>query len=100
MEADGLLQILKRLHEETEGKVYIKTIVSDDVTTMKSLIRHQSSLAKKGRLPTEIPESTWLVDSSHRVKVVAGKIYSLAKSLKRQSACTNLDAMRFKVNFG
>ena len=60
MEADGLLEILKRLHKEYEGKVYMESIVSDDDTTMKAIIRHQSSIANKGRLPTEIPEPTWL----------------------------------------
>ena len=100
MEAEGLLQILMRLNDKHEGKVHIKAVVSDDDTTMKSVIRHESSVAKKGRLPADIPEPIWLADPGHRIKVVAGKIYALANSNKSQSTCTNLDATRFKMNFG
>ena len=100
MEADGLLQILTRLHEKHDGKVHIKAVVSDDDTTMKAVVRHESSVAKKGRLPAEIPEPKWLADPGHRIKVVAGKMYALANANKSQSTCTNLDATRFKMNFG
>ena len=45
-------------------------------------------------------EPEWLADPSHRTKVVAKSMYQLAISPNKLSACTKLDAMRFKKYFG
>ena len=79
MEASGLLNILCKLQKKYEGNVYVKAVVADDDSTMRAVVRHRdTAVTKKGRLPEVIPETSWLVDPSHRTKVVAGKVYALA----------------------
>ena len=100
MEADAALQLIKKIFREYAGRIYVKVIVSDDDSTMKAILKHEGPTSKKGKLPLEIPEPTWLADPSHRVKVVASKIYALAALPQSQSTCLKVDAVKFKMNFG
>jgi len=73
-------------------KVILMAIVADDDSSMRALLRHPDN-NPKGKLPLEIPEPEWLTDPSHRTKVVAKPFYALASLPKKQSTCTNIDAM-------
>ena len=78
MEAEALLKMLIDLHDKHGAEMFVKNIVIDDDSSTKALVRHNSKVAKKGRLPSFIPEPNWLADPSNRIKVVARKIYALA----------------------
>ena len=73
--------------------------MADDDSSMRSLLKHQTS-NPKGRLPEDMPVPDWLADPSHRTKVVAKPIYFLASLSKNISSCTKVDAIRFKKYFG
>ena len=75
----------------------IDIIVSDDDSTMRSVLKHPS----KGKLHTDIPEPSFLADPSHRVKVVAKHIFSIVKeSRDLRCGCTKADALRLKKDWG
>ena len=54
-----------------------KSIVSDDDSTMRALLKHPGN-HKREKLNPEIPEPSWLADPSHRTKVVTKYIFDLA----------------------
>ena len=76
MEASAILKVV-------EDALYnsffiIDIIVSDDDSTMRSVLKHPSKGARgqvlkssKGNLHEDIPDPSFLADPSHRVKVVA-----------------------------
>ena len=78
MEADGALKLIIDLNDKTDAKVNIEYIAADDDSTMRALLRHQSTTSTKGKLPTNIPEPSFLADPSHRTKVGAKPIYILS----------------------
>lgn len=100
MEADTALEFVTHLHKCFDGKIYIKYIVADDDSTMRSLLKHHTEEQKSGKLEREVIEPKWLADPSHRTKVVAKPIYALANAPKAKSLVTKLDAMRVKKYYG
>ena len=96
MEADTALQIVHSLHGDSKGDVYIHSIVADDDSTMRSLLKYKSEEHKKGQLKEGVPEPEWLADPTHRTKCVAKPIYGLASANKATSLVTKLDAMQLK----
>ena len=62
----------------------IDVIVSDDDSTIRAVLKHPSKGAQgqvlkssKGKLHTEIPNASFLVDRSHCVKLIAKHILSI-----------------------
>ena len=62
----------------------IDIIVSNNDSMMPAVLKHPSKGARaqvlkssKGKLHTEIPKPSFLVDPSHRVKVVTKHIFSI-----------------------
>ena len=80
-------------------KVVLKSIVVDYDISMRVLSIHSDN-NPKGKVTLEMPEPEWLVDPSHRTKVVAKPFYLLASLPKSQITCTNFDAMRLKRYLG
>ena len=78
MEADSCLQLTEEIYEKWGGKVYVSHIVSDDDSTMKALLKHNTPLTKKGKLRADVPQPEWLADPTHRCKVLSKGIYALA----------------------
>ena len=70
MEAELALDLVTEMHTVSQGRVFIHTIVSDDDSTMRSLLKHKK-INSKGKLPEAIPEPIFMADPSHRVKVMA-----------------------------
>ena len=70
METELALGLATELHSLSRGRVFLHTIVSDDDSTMRSLLKHKK-VDLKGKLPEDIPEPIFLADPSHRVKVMA-----------------------------
>ena len=95
MEVDAALHLYKELYQSSNQNLYLKTIVADDNSSMRSLLKHRS-IHPKGILPEDIQVLDWLADPSHRTKVVAKSIYLLASLSKNVRSCTKVDALRFK----
>ena len=99
MEPDAALSLYESMFYDSQKKIALRSIVSDDDSTMKALLKHPSN-HKRGKLNPEIPEPSWLADPSHRTKVVAKYIFALAMLPKSKSTCTKIDAIRVKKYFG
>ena len=54
MEADAALHLYKELYQKSSKNLYLKAIVADDDTSMRSLSKHQS-MYPKGRLLEDMP---------------------------------------------
>lgn len=100
MEADTALEMVCKIHKFFGGSVYIKEIVADDDSTMRSLLKHKSKENKDGNLPKDIHEPKWLANLTHHCKVVAKEIYTLAKQAKALSLVMKLEAIRIKKYYG
>ena len=101
MESDGLLLLIKKLKERTNGEVYLDYIVTDDDTKMKKYITHAQYKERGwknhgGSLPSDIPEPNWFADPTHRAKCVAGAFFEMTKGAKTDIRATKLDALRMK----
>ena len=99
MEADAALTIYEELYYESQKKIALQCIVSDDDSSMRALLKHSTNHSK-GKLKAEIPEPEWLADPSHRTKVVAKPFFALANAPKSHSVCTKVDAIRVKKCYG
>ena len=66
---------------------------------MRSILKHKTPTSRKGKLPADIPEPSWLADPGHRTKVVTKPIFLLAKKGKKKTKCTRVDALCFKKYF-
>ena len=65
MESDAALNLYESLFYDSKKKIVLKSIVSDDDSTMRALLKHPKN-HKRGKLNPEIPEPSWLADPSHR----------------------------------
>ena len=82
----------------------IDIIVSDNDRTMRAVLKHPSKGARgqvlkssKGKFHEDIPEPSFLADSSHRVKVVAKHIFSIVNKIRDlRCGCTKADALWLK----
>ena len=99
MESDAALSMVKKLHTDSQGKVYVRALVTDDDASLRAIVAHPTTRGK-GRLPTTIPAPEFLADPSHRTRVVARAIFALAALNQDISECKKLDALRFKRYFG
>ena len=89
--------ILKIVEDAFYNKSFIvDVIVSDDVSTMRAALKHPSigvrgqvMKASKGKLDEEIPEPSFLADTSHCVKVVAKHILYIVNGSKAQRCGSN-----------
>ena len=79
MEADEALTIYEELYYESQKKIALQYIVSDDDYSMRALLKHGIN-HPKGKLKPEILEPEWLADPSHRTKIVAKPIFALANA--------------------
>ena len=86
----------------------IDVIVSDDDSTMRSVLKHPSIGVRgqvlktsKGKLDVQIPEHSFLADPSDRIRVVAKQIFYIVNDSKAQRCgCTRADALRLKKDWG
>ena len=93
MEAAVALELCIQLHDG-DYEVFLEKIVSDDNSTMRAHFRHESNGSK---LPDHIPETEFLADPSHRIKVMAKPLFKLAKiESKNPDKCKKIDVLRLK----
>ena len=96
MEATAALDLILELHELGVG---VEFIVSDDDSTMRAHLSH-IGVHKKGMLPLDVHQPTFLCDPSHRVKVMVKEVFKLALKSKAKSECEKIDALRLKKYIG
>ena len=98
MESDAALSLYKAIFCDSKNIIALRSIVSDDDSTMRALLKHPGN-HKRGKLNPEIPDPSWLADPSHRTKAVAKYIFALAALPKRKTICTKIDAYRVEKCF-
>ena len=101
--------ILKMVEDALYNRFFIvDVIVSDDDSTIRSGLKHPSIGVRgqvlkksKGKLDEEIPEPSFLAYPSHRMKVVAKRIFSIVNESRAQRCgCTKADAFRINTYWG
>ena len=76
MEVSLALDLTADLFNKTNGRIYLEKIVSDDDSTMRSLLKH-NTLHDKGKLLLNIPQPLFLADPSHCIKVISKPIFKI-----------------------
>ena len=101
--------ILKMVEDTLYNHLFIiDVIVSDDDSTMQAVLKHPYIGARglvlnssKGKIDEKIPDPSFLEDPSHRVKVLAKHIFSMAsESEVQRCGCTKSYALRRKKDWG
>ena len=62
MDAGLVFDLVIKIHEMFKGLVYIKEIITDDDSTMRS---HLKDIINRGKLPNSITQPIFLADPSH-----------------------------------
>ena len=75
IEADVALKLYKDIYSKYDKKIHLKGVVADHDSSMRALLKHICNKSN-GRLPEGMNEPDWLVDPSHRTKVVANQYIS------------------------
>ena len=83
MESDAALPLYESMFYDSKKKIASRSIVSDDDSTMRALLKHPSNHR-----------------SSHRTKVIAKYIFALETLPKSKSTGTKIDTVRVKKYFG
>ena len=81
MEAKMALDLTVDLHAKFNGRIHLGKIVSDDDSTMRSLLKHKA-VHPKGKLPCDVPQPVFLADPSHRIKVMAKPFFKMVVKSK------------------
>jgi hypothetical protein len=95
MEAEGLVQLLKRAPEKFS--VSICGIISDDDSSGRAKAKH---VCKGGKLPIAVEEPRFMADPSHRKRVFARSIYNLASTPVKVSKVNKGLAAHLKYCYG
>ena len=94
--------ILKMVEDALQNRFFIiDVIVSNNDSTMCAVIKHppkgalgQILKSSKVKLDEEIPDPSFLVDPSHRVKVLAKHIFYIVNESRAQRCrCTKADSL-------
>ena len=99
MEAQNALHLTIKMYKDSKSKIFVENIVADDDSSLRALLKHCTPTSKKGKLPIEIPEPTFLADPGHRTKTVSKPIFALVKNKNKKRRCCRVDALRFKKYF-
>ena len=97
MEGDLCLDLLNLINSETDEKVFVSHLVTDDDTTLRANCANEN---KGGKLPNNIKQPHFLADPSHRIKVMAKPIFAMVTNNKDQSKLKMIDALRIKKYIG
>ena len=106
MEASDILKMVEDSFYNRLFLIYV--IVKDDDSTMRDVlnnpsigVRSQVLKSSKRKIDEEITEPSFLVDTSHHVKVVSKHIFSIINESRAQRCgCTKSDAFRNKKYLG
>ena len=70
MEATSALEMVTVIFTEHNGHIFVFAVVSDDDSTMRAKVSHESSNIH-GKLPLHIPQPIFKADPGHRIKSVS-----------------------------
>ena len=99
MESEVALNLTHSVFRESDGRVFVKHIVSDDDSSMRAHLQHQSS-CKKGKLDEDVPEPNFFADPSHRIKVMSAPIFKMVTKIKDATKCKQVDVLPIKNTQG
>ena len=74
--------------KKVNGNVYLKKLVSDDDSTMRSLLQHKT-VHDKDQLQEDIPQPIFLCDPSHIIKIMAKPIFKMVSKTKDPAKMQN-----------
>ena len=99
MESGLALDLISDIHLKSVENIYVKEMVSDDDSTMRS---HLKKAINGDKLNNTIPEPLFLADPSHRNKCMSKPIFKMVASppVKNPACCKNIDACRIKKYSG
>ena len=86
MEAKVTLILSPIIFSESNGSLYIESLVSDDDSNMRSVLTHKT-LNGKGKLSKEISVIIFLTDPTHCIKVMTKPVYSKVTNKKDPTNC-------------
>lgn len=95
MEANVALELSIKIFADSNGRLYIEELVSDNDSTMRSILTHKA-LNEKGQSPEEIPAISFLTEPIHRIKVMTKPVYSKVTDTKDPGKCKKHDANGLK----
>ena len=106
MEASAILNMVEEVFYNSFFIIYV--IISDDDRKIQAVInnpykgsRGQVLKSTKGKFDEEIPEPSFLADTSHLVNFVAKHIFSIVRKIRdKRCGCTKADAIRLKKDWG
>ena len=75
MEATAALEMVTGIHTEHGGHIFVEGIISDDDSTMRAKVSHETSNVH-GKLPSHIPAPIFKADPGHRIKSMS-KLFSI-----------------------
>ena len=78
MEASLALDLIMDMFNKMNGKVYIEKLVSDDNSTMRSLLQ-QKTVHDKGQLLEATPQPFFVCDLSQRIKVMSKPVFKMVR---------------------
>ena len=99
MEAKAALEMVTAIFTEHNGRIFVFAVVSDDDSTMRAKVSHESSNIH-GKLPLHIPQPIFKPDPGHRIKSMSKPFFEFAKAAKAISTIEMGDAMQYRMYIG
>ena len=93
MEAGVALEMVTNMYNDSDNRLYIEFLVSDNDSSMRSHLRH---IENGGKLPANVPEPTFLADPSHRIRTMCSPIYKMITNTKDPRKCKKIDFYELK----
>ena len=93
MEAGLAFDLVIKIHEMFKGLVYVKEIITDNDSTMRS---HLKNIMNGGKLPDTIIQPIFLADPSHQIKVMCKPVFAMISKTKDPDKCKSVNATRIK----
>lgn len=95
MESKVALLLTEKFFSNSNGRLYIIYLVSNNDSTIHSLLTHYSENVI-GLFPEHMSSPIFLADPSHHVKFIAESAYSKATDTKDSDKCKKHDENRLK----
>ena len=91
MESQVALDLTVQVFEESDGRIFIAEIISDDDLSMRAHLQHEGV---GGKLRDVIPEPIFRADPSHHIKVMSKTIFKMVTKTKDPTKCKQIDALQ------
>ena len=86
------LKLTHSVFRESDGRVFVKHIVSDDDSSMRDHLQNHSS-CKKVNLDEEVQEPNFFADPSHRINVMSAPIFKMVTKTRDLYKCKQVNTL-------